>query len=60
MLSCVDEDVRADLGEGRLKQDQVVVVGASAGALTQQVNRVVKRVQPILESGKRGVELKGL
>lgn len=50
VLARVDEHVGADLGEGGFEQDKVAVVGAPAGALAQQVDRVVKRVQPIFQS----------
>jgi hypothetical protein len=60
VLARVDEHVRTDLGEGGLEEDEVVVVGTPSGALAQQVDRVVERVQAILESGERRVKLKGL
>jgi hypothetical protein len=59
VLARVDEHVRADLGEGRFEQDEVAILGAPAGALTQQVHRVVKRVQALFEPGERGAELEG-
>ena len=59
VLARVDEHIRADLGERRLEQDQVAVLGAAAGALAQQIHRVVERVEAVFEPGERGVELEG-
>jgi hypothetical protein len=60
VLAGVDQHVRSDLCEGRFEKDQVVIVGAATGALAQQIDRVVKRVQAVFESGQRGVKLKRL
>lgn len=59
VLTGVDEHIRADLGEGGFKEDEVAVVGAPPGALAEQVDRMVERVQAIFQSCERGVEFKG-
>jgi hypothetical protein len=59
VLAGVDQHVRSDLGEGSLEQDEVAVVGTPAGALAQQIDRVVERVQAVFQSCERGVEFKG-
>jgi hypothetical protein len=59
VLAGVDQHVRADLGKGGFEEDEVAVVGASAGSLAQQVDRVVERVQAIFQCCERGVEFKG-
>ena len=59
VLAGVDEHVRADLGESGFEKDEVVVVGTPAGALAQQVDRVVERVQAVFQSCERRVEFEG-
>ena len=59
VLARIDQHVRSDLGKGRFEQDEVPIVRAPAGALAQQVHRVVKRVEAVFESGESGVELEG-
>jgi hypothetical protein len=59
VLPRVNQHVRTDLGEGRLEQDEVAIVGAPAHALAEQVDGMVKRVETVFQSGERGVEFKG-
>lgn len=56
VLARIDQHVGADLGEGSLEQDEVAIVGRPAGALAQQLDRMVERVKAVLEAGERGVE----
>ena len=60
VLPCVDQDVRSDLRERGLEQDEVAIVGPPAGSLAKQLHRVVKRLQTIVKAGEGGVELKWL
>ena len=58
VLSRVDQHVRADLGKSCLEQDEVAIVGTSAGALAQQGHRVVKGVQSFFQPSECGVKFK--
>ena len=60
VLARIDKDVGADLRQGGLEQDEVVVVGGPARSLAKQLHRAVKSVQPIVQAGEGGVELEGL
>ena len=58
VFSRVDQHVRSDLGKSCLEQDEVAIVGTSAGALAQQVHRVVKGVQSVFQPSECGVKFK--
>ena len=53
-------DILPDLSERDLEQHEVVVVGRPSGLFTEHLDRVVKRVQSIVQSAEGGLELKRL
>ena len=56
----VAEDVRPDLGQCALEEDEAQVVDGAPGLVAQQLDRPVECVQALLEAGERGAELEGL
>lgn len=54
----VHERVGPDLGERGLEHHEIPVVGRSTAALPEQLHRVVKSLQSIVELGEGRMELK--
>jgi hypothetical protein len=56
----MSEDIGPDFRECDLEAHEVAVVLAAASRFTQPLNRLMKRLQSVIEMAERCMELKGL